>query len=70
MADRIIGMRMALKENLEKLGSPLSWEHITNQVKTTLNIVVDIIQSDSVTCVFHQFSRVSSILLEVVWVVS
>jgi hypothetical protein len=32
MADRIIGMRKALKENLEKLGSPLSWEHITNQV--------------------------------------
>lgn len=33
MADRIIGMRKALRENLEKLGSPLSWEHITNQVK-------------------------------------
>jgi len=32
MADRIIGMRKALKENLEKLGSPLSWDHITNQV--------------------------------------
>lgn len=32
MADRIIGMRTALRENLEKLGSPLSWEHITNQV--------------------------------------
>ena len=32
MADRIIGMRSALRENLEKLGSPLSWEHITNQV--------------------------------------
>lgn len=32
MADRIIGMRTALKENLEKLGSPLSWEHITKQV--------------------------------------
>ena len=43
MADRIIGMRTALKENLEKLGSPLSWEHITNQVKTTMNTVVDII---------------------------
>ena len=42
MADRIIGMRMALKENLEKLGSPLSWEHIINQVKITLNVVVDI----------------------------
>lgn len=32
MADRIIGMRTALRENLEKVGSPLSWEHITNQV--------------------------------------
>ncbi|KAJ8567984.1 hypothetical protein K7X08_020706 [Anisodus acutangulus] len=32
MADRIIGMRTSLRENLEKLGSPLSWEHITNQI--------------------------------------
>lgn len=32
MAERIIGMRTALRENLENLGSPLSWEHITNQV--------------------------------------
>ncbi|CAN4105073.1 unnamed protein product [Withania somnifera] len=32
MADRIIGMRTALRENLEKLGSSLSWEHITNQI--------------------------------------
>lgn len=32
MSDRIIGMRKSLKENLESLGSPLSWEHVTNQV--------------------------------------
>ncbi|KAG7011992.1 Aspartate aminotransferase, mitochondrial [Cucurbita argyrosperma subsp. argyrosperma] len=32
MADRIIGMRTALRENLEKLGSPLPWEHITKQI--------------------------------------
>ncbi|KAL1812759.1 hypothetical protein ACET3Z_022824 [Daucus carota] len=32
MADRIIGMRTSLRENLENLGSPLSWEHITNQI--------------------------------------
>lgn len=34
MADRIIGMRTALRENLEKLGSTsnLSWRHITDQV--------------------------------------
>lgn len=32
MADRIIDMRIALRENLENLGSSISWEHITNQV--------------------------------------
>ncbi|KAL0306787.1 UNVERIFIED_CONTAM: Aspartate aminotransferase, mitochondrial [Sesamum radiatum] len=32
MADRIIGMRTALRENLEKLGSPLPWEHVTKQI--------------------------------------
>jgi aspartate aminotransferase len=35
MADRIIGMRTTLRESLEKLGSPLSWEHVTKQVTTT-----------------------------------
>jgi len=33
MADRIIGMRTTLRENLENLGSPLPWNHITNQVQ-------------------------------------
>ncbi|KAL3684346.1 hypothetical protein R1sor_002368 [Riccia sorocarpa] len=32
MADRIISMRHALRENLEKAGSQLSWQHITNQI--------------------------------------
>ncbi|KAH0448253.1 hypothetical protein IEQ34_022053 [Dendrobium chrysotoxum] len=32
MANRIIGMRNALRENIENLGSNLSWEHITNQI--------------------------------------
>ncbi|KAF5953569.1 hypothetical protein HYC85_006425 [Camellia sinensis] len=32
MADRIIRMRAALRRSLEKLGSCLNWEHITNQV--------------------------------------
>ncbi|ESQ51662.1 hypothetical protein EUTSA_v10017805mg [Eutrema salsugineum] len=32
MADRIIGMRTILRESLEKLGSPLSWEHVTKQI--------------------------------------
>ncbi|CAM9779533.1 unnamed protein product [Ascophyllum nodosum] len=32
MADRIISMRSALRGHLEDLGSPRSWEHITNQI--------------------------------------
>ncbi|KAK4749815.1 hypothetical protein SAY87_027264 [Trapa incisa] len=36
MADRIIGMRAALRENLEKLGSTLSWQHVTDQVEWNL----------------------------------
>ncbi|KAH7331345.1 hypothetical protein KP509_20G028300 [Ceratopteris richardii] len=32
MADRIIGMRVALRKNLEELGSKHSWEHITQQI--------------------------------------
>ncbi|XP_065064421.1 aspartate aminotransferase, mitochondrial-like [Rhopilema esculentum] len=32
MANRIIGMRQSLKDNLEKEGSSLDWSHITNQI--------------------------------------
>lgn len=32
MADRIISMRSALKNNLVKLGSTRSWDHITDQI--------------------------------------
>lgn len=32
MADRIIGMRTSLRENLEKLDSHLPWEHVTKQI--------------------------------------
>ncbi|XP_057972319.1 aspartate aminotransferase, mitochondrial-like isoform X3 [Malania oleifera] len=32
MANRIEKMRATLRENLERLGSPLNWEHITDQV--------------------------------------
>ncbi|XP_030927390.1 aspartate aminotransferase, mitochondrial-like isoform X1 [Quercus lobata] len=32
MANRIQQMRSTLRESLEKLASPLNWEHITNQV--------------------------------------
>ena len=32
MADRIIAMRTGLRERLEKLGTPGSWNHITDQI--------------------------------------
>jgi aspartate aminotransferase len=32
MAERIISMRTLLRRNLEDLGSPLPWNHITEQI--------------------------------------
>jgi aspartate aminotransferase len=32
MADRIISMRSLLRQNLEQLGSPHNWQHITDQI--------------------------------------
>ena len=32
MAGRIIGMRIGLRERLEKLGTPGKWNHITDQI--------------------------------------
>ena len=32
MADRIISVRQSLKDNLESLGSPHKWDHITEQI--------------------------------------
>ncbi len=32
MADRIIAMRAGLRERLEKLGTPGTWNHITDQI--------------------------------------
>ena len=32
MADRVIGMRQALKDNLTKEGSSHNWQHITDQI--------------------------------------
>ncbi|KAK9088796.1 hypothetical protein Scep_027878 [Stephania cephalantha] len=53
MADRIIGMRTALRENLEKLGSPLSWEHITNQIGMFCYSGMTPEQVDRLTNEFH-----------------
>ncbi|CAL9184739.1 unnamed protein product [Musa hybrid cultivar] len=53
MADRIIGMRKALRENLEKLGSPLSWEHITNQIGMFCYSGMTPEQVDRLTDEFH-----------------
>jgi aspartate/tyrosine/aromatic aminotransferase len=38
VADRIIGMREALRGNLENLGSPLSWNHVTDQIGMAIAI--------------------------------
>jgi aspartate aminotransferase len=32
MADRIIEMRFALKNELERIGSKVAWNHITDQI--------------------------------------
>ena len=32
MAERIISVRQSLKDNLESLGSPHQWDHITEQI--------------------------------------
>lgn len=33
MAQRIMDMRGLLRQNLEQLGSPHNWQHITDQVR-------------------------------------
>ncbi|VFQ64432.1 unnamed protein product [Cuscuta campestris] len=53
MADRIIGTRAALRESLEKLGSPLSWEHVTNQIGMFCYSGLTPEQVDRLTNEFH-----------------
>ncbi|RYR21339.1 hypothetical protein Ahy_B03g066626 isoform B [Arachis hypogaea] len=53
MADRIIGMRATLRENLEKLGSPLPWQHITNQIGMFCYSGLTPEQVDRMTSEFH-----------------
>ncbi|KAL9993133.1 putative aspartate aminotransferase, class I/classII [Helianthus debilis subsp. tardiflorus] len=53
MAERIIGMRTSLRENIEKLGSPLSWEHITNQIGMFFYSGMTPEQVDCLTKEFH-----------------
>lgn len=53
MADRIIGMREALRGNLEKLGSPFSWNHITDQIGMFCYSGMTPEQVDRLTSEFH-----------------
>ncbi|XP_022870736.1 aspartate aminotransferase, mitochondrial-like [Olea europaea var. sylvestris] len=53
MADRIIGMRSAFGENLEKLGSPLPWEHITKKIGMFCDSGMTPEQVDRLTKEFH-----------------
>ena len=40
MADRIRSMRASLFDNLEKLNSPLNWDHIVKQVSSEYDITI------------------------------
>lgn len=53
MADRIIGMREALRGNLENLGSPLSWNHVTDQIGMFCYSGMTPEQVDRLTSEFH-----------------
>ncbi|CAN1229808.1 Aspartate aminotransferase, mitochondrial [Linum perenne] len=53
MAERIIGMRTSLRENLENLGSPLSWKHITEQIGMFCYSGMTPEQVDRLTKEFH-----------------
>nr|AFK34863.1 unknown [Lotus japonicus] len=53
MADRIIGMRTTLRDNLGKLGSPLPWQHITNQIGMFCYTGLTPEQVDRLTNEFH-----------------
>ncbi|CAJ2642421.1 unnamed protein product [Trifolium pratense] len=53
MADRIIGMRTTLRENLENLGSSLPWQHITNQIGMFCYSGMTPEQVDRLTSEFH-----------------
>lgn len=53
MADRIIGMRTTLRENLEKKGSTLPWQHITNQIGMFCYSGLTPEQVDRMTNEFH-----------------
>lgn len=53
MANRIIGLRNALRKNIENLGSNLSWEHITNQIGMFCYSGLTPEQVDRLTNEFH-----------------
>nr|DAD28184.1 TPA_asm: hypothetical protein HUJ06_029652 [Nelumbo nucifera] len=53
MADRIIKIRAVLRKNLLELGSPLNWDHITNQVGMFCYSGLTPEQVDQLTNKFH-----------------
>lgn len=55
MADRIIGMRTALRTNLEELGSKHNWEHITNQIGMFCYSGLTPVQVDHMTEDYHVY---------------
>ncbi|KAM0049851.1 putative aspartate aminotransferase, class I/classII [Helianthus debilis subsp. tardiflorus] len=63
MADRIIGMRTSLRENIEKLVSLLSWEHITNQIGMFCCSGMTPEQVDCLKKEFHIYIVVAAMLI-------
>ncbi|KAJ7521030.1 hypothetical protein O6H91_19G034800 [Diphasiastrum complanatum] len=55
MADRIISMREALRFNLEKLGSKLNWQHVTDQIGMFCYSGLTEEQVDRLTREFHVY---------------
>lgn len=50
MADRIITMRALLKKNLEDMGSKHDWNHITDQVRSSIECFVKITEPCRSAC--------------------
>lgn len=49
MVDRLISMRVTLRQTLEELNSSSSWEHVTKQV-TTLKLMQNRILNAAANC--------------------
>lgn len=69
MADRIISIRAALRNQLEKLGSSKNWQHITDQIGMfcftglTPPQVITLASSDKIHLLIQNLMRLLVLLL-------